>query len=183
MTTPPSTYAEWVQLIHAFEGGEQDDIVIELLRSARLVLAAGMGERLYRRITDLFELRVRRVSTSLQQRLDRGTDPIAFGRAIASARHELGTIARFAAAPCWPPDLATMMRESLDDFARKTHEALEESARKRERLDQGVQLSLVRKTALSVPWPEPEPSPKKRFFGGAAPLPTPPVGGSRRIIL
>ena len=183
---PPSTYAEWVDVIHAFVGGEHDEDVIALLGSARLVLSAGMGERIYRRITDVFELRVRRISAGLQQRLDRGTDAVAFGAAIAGARRELGTLARFVAAPCWPADAAAMMRRSLDEFASKTHAALEESAQKRERFDQGVQLSLVRKTPLSVPWPQPEPPPKKKsFFGGVSPQQqnVPPPSGARRIIL
>ena len=183
---PPSTYAEWVDLIHAFEGGEQDENVIMLLGSARLVLSAGMGERIYRRITDAFELRVRRMSAALQQRLNRGADAVGLGAAIAGARRELGTLARFVTAPCWPPDAAKMMRDSLDDFARKTHDALEESAQKRDRFDQGVQLSLVRKTPLYVPWPQPDtPQQKKNFFGGAPPpqQQAPAAPGSRRIIL
>jgi len=174
--TPPSTYAEWVDLIHAFEGGEHDEDVIAVLGSARLALSAGMGERIYRRITDVFELRVRRVSTGLQQRLNRGSDAVGFGLAITGARRELGTLARFVAAPCWPPDAAKMMRESLDDFARKTHDALLESARNRERFDQGVQLSLVRKTPLSVPWPVQAPL-------QPPPRQAPPPAGTRRIIL
>jgi hypothetical protein len=135
-----------------------------------------MGERIYRRITDAFELRVRRVSTGLQQRLNRGSDAVGYGVAIAGARRELGTLARFVAAPCWPPDAAKMMRESLDDFARKTQDALVESARNRERFDQGVQLSLVRKTPLSVPWPVPAQSQPQRQQA-------PPPAGTRRIIL
>jgi hypothetical protein len=176
------TYAEWVDLLRAFEGGAHDESVIALLGSARLVLSAGMGERVYRRLTDAFELRVRRISTALQQRLNRGSDPVAFGAAIVTARHELGTLARFVAAPCWPPDAAKMMRDSLDGFARKTHEALVESARNRERFDQGMQLSLVRKTPLSVPWPQPEQPPQKKSFFGGAPA-SPPPAGSRRIIV
>jgi hypothetical protein len=177
--SPPSTYAEWVDLMHAFEAGEQDDVVIDVLRNARVVLSAGMGERLYRRLADVFDLRVRRISAALQKRLDRGSDSVAFGAAIAAARQELGVLARFAAAPCWPPDAAKMMRDGLDDFARKTHDALEESARKRERFDQGVQLSLVRRTPLSVPWPETG-SPHAAALANA---PAPAGAGSRRIIV
>ena len=179
MTSPPSTYAEWVDAIHVFEGGEQDDRVVALLAGTRVVLSAGMGERLYRRIVDVFELRVRRISTSLQHRLDRGTDAVAFGAAMVAARKDLAALARFAAAPCWPADAAAMMRDSLDGFARKTHDALEESARKRERFDQGVQLSLVRKTPLAVPWPQPGSPPEHRTHGG---VPPPPAGAARRII-
>jgi hypothetical protein len=177
--TPPSTYAAWVDLIHSFEAGEQDEAVIGVLQTARVVLSAGMGERLYRRIVDVFELRVRRISASLQKRLDRGTEPVAFGAAIVSARKELAVLARFAGAPCWPPDAGKMMRESLDDFARRTHDALEESARKRERLDRGAQLSLVRRTPLSVPWPQTSSPPE----AAAGPVTTAPPSGARRIII
>jgi hypothetical protein len=179
MTTPPSTYAEWVGVIHAFEGGGQDETVVELLQSARVVLSAGMGERFYRRIIDVFALRVRRISASLQKRLSRGTDAVAFGAAIVSARKELAVLARFAVAPCWPQDAAKMMRDSLDEFTRKTYDALEESARKHEWFDQGVQLSLVRRTLLSVPWPQTSSPSTTRGLGSAA---APPVGVSRRII-
>jgi len=177
INTPPSTYAEWVGLIHLFEGGEQDERVVDLLQSARVVLSAGMAERFYRRLIDVFELRLRRVSSSLQKRLDRGADAIAFGAAIVSARSELSALARFSAAPCWPEDATTMMRSSLDEFARKTNDALEESARKRERFDQGLQLSLVRKTPLFVRWPATS-TPSARGREDT----TPPPAVSRQII-
>ncbi len=72
-----------------------------------------------------------------------------------------------------------MMRESLDDFARKTQQALEDSARKQERFDQGTQLSLVRRTPLSVPWPQPNLPSKTKVFGAGS---EPPAGANRRII-
>lgn len=150
----PATYAEWADALARLEPGDADDEVLRDLAEARMDLSGGQAERLARRVSELFGLRVRRIADSIAKRLGARTSDLDYDRAILAARHELGALARVVAAPCWPQEARKTMRSSLDEFARKAQEELEKTARRAERDDQGRMLSLVRKLPLLVPWPD-----------------------------
>jgi hypothetical protein len=178
--TPPSTYAEWVELLHRFERPEADEEVLALLARAKFSLASEMAERLCRRIVGVFEGRVKAVSAALTTALRRGTDAVDYGRTMTRARHELAPVAAFCTAACWPREVSSVLQESLSDFVKTTQASLEKDATTYAREDQGARLSMVRTYPLSTGTPvpvDPKGNPANKKPAPEAPLPT------RRIIL
>jgi hypothetical protein len=175
----PATYAEWTDALHRLETGDSDDEVLHELSAARMELSGGQAERLSRRVTDLFRLRVQRIADSVGKRLGARTNDLEYDRAIVAARHELGALARLVGASFWPQDFGKTMRASLDEFARMAQEELEKTARRAERDDQGRMLSLVRRLPLQVPWPDAATSTAP---AGSKAQPAPDRPSGRRII-
>lgn len=179
MIDPPSTYAEWTEVLHRFERPENDSGVLAALGRAKFSLSAEMSERLCKRIIAVFDRRVLAVASHLEQDLGRGLDEVSYGNSMTRARRELAPIAAFSAARCWPAELSGVLSKGLDDFVTAVQQKLEENATVYARHDQGARLSIVRRFPLSTGAPPPEskgsrPAEKPK---PDAPLPT------RRIIL
>jgi hypothetical protein len=177
---PPSSYAEWVELLHRFERPENDEEVLALLARAKFSLASEMADRLCRRIIVVFEGRVRSVQRGLSTALKRGVDPVEYGRAMTRARHELAPVAAFCAAACWPHEVSSVLQKSLDDFVKVTQTSLEDDATTYARQDQGARLSMVR--AFPVSTGAAAQSDAKGSPGTKKPAPETPLP-TRRIIL
>lgn len=177
---PPSSYAEWVELLHRFERPENDEEVLALLAVAKFSLASEMAERLCRRIIEVFEGRVRSVQRALTTALKRGVDPVDYGRTMTRARHELAPVASFCAAACWPREVSSVLQKSLDDFVKVTQKSLEDDATTYARQDQGARLSMVRKYPISTGAPAPVDA--KGSVATTKPVPEAPLP-TRRIIL
>jgi hypothetical protein len=163
----PASYADWAELLRHFENGEDDAAALAALRAAVVPSGEGVDGRLFKRVVDAFEARVRRIADELQKRLGRARDEVSYVQAITAARRGLGPIADFARAPCWRNEIGTRLCEALDGFVERTQKALERAAGERARIDQGLQLTMVRRNPLTLNAPS------------AAALPDPPQAAAR----
>ncbi|WP_127508887.1 hypothetical protein [Paenibacillus humicus] len=130
MTRPPSTYAEWVACLEAFERGEKDEEALFLMEQGRLEWTPGVAERFMRRLSDTMNERL----DELQRRMARdfayaqGTET-ELVRTLMAARRRFGLLHRLASIPALPGEVGASLKEMIGTVVRQTQNSLEDSAK------------------------------------------------------
>jgi hypothetical protein len=129
IVTPPSTYAEWSACLDLFESGLDDVGVLAAMRAGRLSWTSGVAECFAERIGGVVNVRLTRCADRLTRELRHGGDEVTLVRALGDTRRTLALLQALADVPVFPAMLREHLTGSLDDYATRTQQSLEDSAR------------------------------------------------------
>ncbi|TWT27747.1 hypothetical protein [Planomicrobium sp. CPCC 101110] len=108
----------------------QDEETILLMERGSIEWTPGVAERLTQRLYEVIDYRLRQTSDQFQKQLNHGRgDEIALVQAILSVRKRLALLKRLAQLSVFPDKVNEAMLTILSDYAKKSQQSLEDSAK------------------------------------------------------
>jgi hypothetical protein len=150
----PTTYSEWSDCVDAFEGSEHDEDVVVAMSRGKLNWNSGVATLFSERISDAFNLRLKRCADRMERDFKTGGDETTVVRALLDTRRTLTLLHRVATIPSFPETLREHLAGEIRRYAERTQQSLEDSA-KHDR--SGRLASLMRNNSLLRYEPAPEP--------------------------
>ena len=126
---PPASYAQWSGCLDLFESGLDDAGAIAAMRAGTLGWTSGVAERFSDRIAAVFNTRLTRCADRLSRELRTGSDEVTLVRALVSTRDSLALLHTVANLPPFPAVLREHLCASLETYATRSQQSLEDSAR------------------------------------------------------
>lgn len=142
---PPATYAEWSVCLDRFEAGLEDAAVVAAMGAGTLGWAPGVAERFSARIAGVYDKRLARCADRMTRELRTGSDEVTLVRALVDTRRTLALLHGVASLAVFPALLREHLASSVQTYATRSQQALEDSARQ----DRSGRLgSIVRNNSL-----------------------------------
>jgi hypothetical protein len=126
---PPSTYAEWSACIDLFESGLDDAGALAAMQAGTLTWTSGVAERFSERMANTFNKRLSTCADRMTRELGTGADEVTLVRALTDARRTLCLLHTAATLPIFPPTLQNHLTGSVKNYAERSQQSLEESAK------------------------------------------------------
>jgi hypothetical protein len=131
MIRPPSTYAEWAELLDLLKGKMNDADVLPALKQGTLAWQTGVAERFAQKLIDTINARMNAATDKFQKDLSRGNgQESVVVQAILALRREMAFLHTAIDLPVIPEadraQYCALVREKADSM----QQSLEESARK-----------------------------------------------------
>jgi hypothetical protein len=144
----PTIYAEWIELIERFEGG--DDSVLAEMKEGDLEWTNVVAQRWTVHVSRAMTSRLQSISQRLQLGFTRsGGDLFAVAQAMLGARRSLSPLVEFASLSCMSPAVASHLMTELQRFVEESQAALERSAVQHGRSGEPV-LRVIRENRLRL---------------------------------
>lgn len=176
----PCCYADWSVCLETLASGSNDEAVILAMTQGELSWTSGVATLFSERISEAFSSRLQHCAKRLSRNLSLGADETTLVRALMETRRSLALLHRVALIPVFPSMLREHLCSELKQYAERTHNSLEDSARHDR---SGKLASLIRHNSLlNYDTPAacaPPPSPPST----AHPQPGTPVPTRKRTIL
>ncbi|WP_176079872.1 hypothetical protein [Paraburkholderia tropica] len=125
----PTTYAEWSACLELFEAGGDDDAALHAMSSGSLSWTGGVAPMFARRISDVLNARLKRISDDMTRELRFGTDTSALARTMLDARKKLGQLNRLASLSVFAEELRQGLEQQIAHYAKTAQSSLEDSAK------------------------------------------------------
>lgn len=127
---PPTTYSHWIDCFEQLKTGVKDEDIVSLMERGSIEWTPGVAERLTQRLYEIIDFRLRKISDQFQKDLNYGHgDEIALVQAILSLRKRLAFLKRIAQLSPFPEHVNEAMYTILSDYAKKSQQSLEDSAK------------------------------------------------------
>lgn len=127
---PPTTYSQWIDCLDRFKNGIQDEEVVLLMERGSIEWTPGVAERLTQQLYEVIDFRLRKASDQFQKELNYGGgDETTLVQAILSVRKRLALLKRVAQLSAFPEKVNEAMFTILSDYAKKSQQSLEDSAK------------------------------------------------------
>lgn len=127
---PPTTYSQWIDCFDGLKAGLKDEEAILLMERGTIDWTPGVAERLTQQLYEVIDFRLRKTSDQFQKELNVGRgDEMALVQAILSVRKRLAFLKRIAQLPAFPEQVNEAMYTILSDYAKKSQQSLEDSAK------------------------------------------------------
>lgn len=161
---PPRTYVEWSRCLECLLSANDDERVLEAMRSGTGGFESGAVENLARRLNNTFNERLKMGHDRFARQMSHSRDAATLTRALLDFRRQLAFLNQVAQVEVFPASIREHLAQMLDQAAKQTQESLEESA-KSDR--SGQTASCIRRNSLLL-FREVE-----AFAGAASPLAPP----------
>lgn len=144
----PSTYAEWVTVVDAFENKLDDDEVIPAMQAGTLTWQDGVSGRFSQRLVDAINTRLdQAVATFVRNQEHAYGDERMIHHSLRSLRNELAVISSALDIPALPEQYRKQYMQLVKEQADAIQQSLEESARQNDR--SGRLLFMIKNTPVN----------------------------------
>ena len=128
--TPPTTYAEWVKVLDMLERKENDEAVVEAMKTGTLEFQSGVAERFMKKLIDVMNHRMNTANDKFQTELNRSRgEERAIVQALLTMRKELAFIYNAIDLPVIPEEYRKQYVQMVKDRADEIQKALEDSSK------------------------------------------------------
>ena len=148
MITPPSTYAEWVEILEMLKVKENDGAVLSAMQEGTIEWQSGVAERFSQRLVDTINHRMNTASDKFQREMGRANgEERAITQSILALRKEMAFLFEAINIPAIPEDIRNQYCQLVKEQADNMQKSLEDSAKK----DRTGKLSrIVRNTKVNA---------------------------------
>lgn len=131
MTLPvPRTYAQWSQVLDAFDDGQHDAEALAAMAAGQVDWTPGVATLFSQRICALLDRRLQRCGARLTRDLGLRSDEVTLVRALLDARRHFAVLYQLATLATLPEPLRAHLRTELERIAADMQRGLEEGAQR-----------------------------------------------------
>ena len=130
MSTNPTTYSEWAEVLEMFKGGQQTDQVIEQMKMGKIEWQTGVAERFMKRLNEAIDERLQRATKQFQLNFSRsGNSEREILQSLMTLRKELLSIQSAVNLPALPEDTRQQLIDVIKEQRQQIQQSLEETAK------------------------------------------------------